>query len=99
MNALALVFSLLLPLVPLLAVVHVVRHGPFRNRWWRGESVLGFAAAVGGAGFAAGFFGPLIVTPEANQGPLLGIFFTGPAGLLLGLVWGALRAAKRRREA
>jgi hypothetical protein len=33
---------------------------------------------VGGIGFAGGFFGPILLAPEANQGPLLGIFFTGP---------------------
>ena len=37
-------------------------------------------------GFAAGFFGPLVFNPEANQGPLLGIFITGPAGFFLGLL-------------
>ncbi len=37
-------------------------------------------------GFGAGFLGPLIFNPGANQGPLLGIFITGPAGLFLGLI-------------
>jgi hypothetical protein len=45
-----------------------------------------WAAVMGGTGFAAGFLGPLVLTPEANQGPLLGIFITGPLGVLLGLV-------------
>ena len=49
-------------------------------------------AIIGGIGFVAGFIGPMIVTPSANQGPLLGIFFTGPlgfvAGALGGLVYG-----------
>jgi hypothetical protein len=45
---------------------------------------------VGGIGFVGGFFGPIIFMPEANQGPLLGIFITGPAGFVLGLVIGAL---------
>jgi hypothetical protein len=40
--------------------------------------------------------GPILVTPSANQGPLLGIFFTGPLGLVLGFVWGLIRAAQRR---
>jgi hypothetical protein len=40
----------------------------------------------GVVGFAAGFFGPLVFNPEANQGPLLGIFITGPAGFFLGLL-------------
>ena len=42
----------------------------------------------GSLGFAAGFFGPLIFSPDSNQGPLLGIFITGPGGALLGLVLG-----------
>ena len=93
-----LVFVSVLPLLPWLALAWVVRHGPFRNRWWRGETALGFAALVGGAAFAIGFFGPLIWAPDANQGPLLGIFITGPAGFAVGLAWGLLRSAKRRRE-
>ena len=40
----------------------------------------------------------ILVTPSANQGPLLGIFFTGPLGMVLGFVWGLIRAARRRRS-
>jgi hypothetical protein len=40
---------------------------------------------LGATGFAAGFFGPLIFVPEANQGPLVGIFISGPIGAVLGL--------------
>jgi hypothetical protein len=43
---------------------------------------------LGSIGFCAGFFVPMIVTPEANQGPLLGIFITGPLGFLLGGIGG-----------
>ncbi len=39
-------------------------------------------------GFLAGFLGPVVLNPEANQGPLLGIFITGPGGAVLGLVLG-----------
>lgn len=42
--------------------------------------------ALGVIGFVAGFIGPIIITPDANQGPLLGIFFTGPLGFVLGVV-------------
>ena len=41
---------------------------------------------LGAAGFAAGFFGPILFSPEANQGPLVGILMSGPAGALLGFV-------------
>ena len=38
---------------------------------------------VGGVVFVGGFVGPLIVTPEANLGPLLGIFL-GPVAFVIG---------------
>jgi hypothetical protein len=47
-----------------------------------------FALALGGTGFAAGFFGPIALNPEANQGPLVGLFITGPLGALGGLLLG-----------
>ena len=50
---------------------------------------------LGATGFACGFFGPIALSPEANQGPLLGIFITGPLGLIAGLVFGALASAFR----
>jgi hypothetical protein len=52
---------------------------------------------TGAIGFCGGFFGPLIFAPEANQGPLLGIFITGPLGFLLGALGGAVHWARRRR--
>jgi hypothetical protein len=47
-----------------------------------------WALAMGAAGGAAGFFGPIILNPEANQGPMLGLFITGPGGALAGAVLG-----------
>jgi len=49
-----------------------------------------WALILGAVGFVAGFFGPLTFSPEANQGPLLGIFITGPGGAFLGLVLGLI---------
>ncbi len=49
-----------------------------------------WALAMGVVGGAAGFFGPMILDPEANQGPLLGIFITGPGGALAGLMLGLI---------
>lgn len=48
------------------------------------------AVKLGLIGFCAGFFGPLIFSPESNQGPLLGIFITGPLGFVLGAIGGAV---------
>lgn len=43
---------------------------------------------IGCITFGLGFFGPMIIAPEANQGPLLGILITGPLGFILGLIGG-----------
>jgi hypothetical protein len=54
--------------------------------------------ALGGIGFAAGFFGPILLRPDANQGPLLGIFITGPLGFVAGTVAGWLWGRARRSD-
>lgn len=74
-----------------------------RHTWRRSEqppsSAAGFAAygaaIVGSVGFAAGFFGPMVFAPAANQGPMLGIFITGPAGALLGALLGFVYGMRR----
>src|ERR1700733_2476361 len=42
-------------------------------RWSAGK-----AAAGGALGLALGFVGPLLLEPDSPQGPLFGIFVTGP---------------------
>lgn len=55
------------------------------------------ALVVGVVSFLAGFVGPIILHPDSNQGPLLGIFLTGPAGFVLGglggFVWSRMKIA------
>ena len=52
---------------------------------------------IGGmVGFIGGFFGPIVFQPSSPQGPLLGIFITGPLGVIIGCVFGAVRAFRRR---
>jgi hypothetical protein len=53
------------------------------------------AVATGGIAFSAGFFLPMLLAPQANQGPLLGILIAGPA-FLLGAVGGGLYWTIRR---
>jgi hypothetical protein len=59
------------------------------------------ALLVGGIAFFVGFFGPIIFAPNANQGPMLGLFITGPLGAVLGGIGGAIRhkLQQRRRAA
>ena len=60
-------------------------------------SVLYGAIVLGAIGFASGFFGPMILAPAANQGPLLGIFITGPLGMIVGAVGGLVYALAWRK--
>ena len=92
---------------PTLLIPFVVSVVAARYAWMRADSLPKHVAACtfsgallfGAIGFVAGFLGPLIFMPEANQGPLLGIFVTGPAGVLLGAVAGLVYGlARSRRE-
>jgi len=56
-------------------------------RWARAGR---WARNLGLLSFAVGFFGPLAWAPDANQGPLLGIFITGPLGFAAGALLGLL---------
>ena len=56
------------------------------------------AVVLGAIGFVGGFFGPIIFAPDANQGPLLGIFITGPLGVVVGFVIGILVGVWRKRR-
>ena len=49
-----------------------------------------WALVLGSIGSLCGFLGPIMLAPEANQGPLLGIFISGPGGFVLGLLLGVL---------
>ncbi len=48
---------------------------------------------LGGIGLALGFVGPLVITPSASLGPLLGILITGPGGFVLGALGAAVAGA------
>ena len=56
------------------------------------------AIIFGAIGFSVGFFGPIFLAPQANQGPLLGIFITGPLGFVLGGIAGFLYWKIRARK-
>jgi hypothetical protein len=53
---------------------------------------------AGVAGFSLGFFGPMLLDPSSGNGPLLGIFITGPLGAVLGGVVGMLHELSLRRS-
>jgi hypothetical protein len=54
-----------------------------------------WALVLGVTGLVCGFFGPMVFSPDANQGPMLGLFITGPGGAVLGAILGfVVRAAR-----
>ncbi|MFA7286413.1 MAG: hypothetical protein WC052_01995 [Patescibacteria group bacterium] len=55
--------------------------------------ILGFIS------FIAGFVGPILFAPEADQGPLLGIIITGPLGFYAGVAGGYLYARLTSKQA
>jgi len=55
------------------------------------QSMFVWALVLGGIGFLGGLFGSSILLPGSDQGPLIGTFISGPAGLLLGLAIGTWR--------
>jgi hypothetical protein len=59
-------------------------------------TMMTWGAISGAIGFCGGFFGPMMFAPAANQGPLLGIFITGPAGFVAGIVGGLIYGTRRR---
>jgi len=92
-------FRLIRPLLPFVCAAVVLRYiWPNASSTPAGlvSSALVGAVVTGGIGFAAGFFGPIILYPGSPQGPLVGIALTGPLGLLAGAIGGAVFWAKRR---
>ena len=67
-----------------------------RTRTRIGHVLIG-AFILGGISFLAGFVGPIIFYPKSNQGPLFGIFITGPVGFTLGGILGAVYSLLRLR--
>jgi hypothetical protein len=76
----------------LIVVVVAIRYGGSARVQLFFQQGVRWGLIVGGVGFALGFFGPMILAPQANQGPMLGIFITGPLGFLVGTLYGVFRA-------
>lgn len=81
-----------LPLLPWIAGFWIVRHGPWPNRFWKHETVAGFATTVTVAAACVGFF--IGVAFLGQFGPPIGVLASLPPGIFLGLVWGMQRARR-----
>jgi hypothetical protein len=56
--------------------------------------ILFWGALIGGVCFIVGFVGPVYIGPGSPQGPLFGIFMSGPAGALVGCAVGGVRSIR-----
>ncbi len=57
-----------------------------------------WAAGIGLISFLGGFYGPLFFGPESPQGPLFGIFISGPAGAIIGCIVGLVLSIRHVRS-
>ncbi len=82
--------------VPALATAAAAAFGTWRVMARGGHGIaataLRWAAIAGAMGFCGGFFGPMMLAPGASQGPMLGLFITGPLGFLAGGICGLVYA-------
>jgi hypothetical protein len=77
---------------------YVWRHSASLPRELTNSVIMG-ALVAGSIGFAGGFFGPMVFNPGGNQGPMLGIFITGPLGVLAGAIGGGIYWLARGSQA
>ena len=82
-----LIVSILIALIICFCIWMVLVHfsGPTISK------ILKIGLITGGIFFVLGYVGPILLFPGANQGPLLGIFITGPLGLIAGVIYWAFK--------
>lgn len=51
-------------------------------------AVIGGALILGGLFFVIGFLGPMAISKDTNQGPIIGIFIAAPFGMIVGGIGG-----------
>jgi hypothetical protein len=83
---LAVVICALLAYIPLLIwrLALKRRTGPTFGQY--SGVMVALTLGLGFLGFLLGFFGPIALEPGSAQGPLLGIFISGPLGALAGVL-------------
>ena len=51
-------------------------------------AVTGGALILGGLFFTIGFLGPMVISKDTNQGPMIGLLIAGPLGVITGAIGG-----------
>lgn len=58
-------------------------------------AVIGGALILGGLFFVIGFLGPMAISKDTDQGPMIGLFIAAPLGVIVGAIGGYVYASKR----
>ena len=62
-------------------------------------AVTGGALILGGLFFTMGFLGPMVISKDTNQGPMIGLFIAAPLGLVVGAIGGYVYASRQNAVA
>ncbi|MBY0485104.1 multidrug ABC transporter permease [Nitrosomonas sp.] len=58
-------------------------------------AVIGGALILGGLFFVIGFLGPMAISKDTDQGPMIGIFIAAPLGVVIGAISGYIYASRQ----
>ena len=61
-----------------------------------GIAVSGGALILGGLFFVIGFLGPMAISKDTDQGPMIGIFIAAPLGVIVGAIGGYVYASRQK---
>lgn len=59
-------------------------------------AVIGGALILGGLFFVIGFLGPMAISKDTDQGPMIGLFIAAPLGVIVGAIGGYLYASRQK---
>ena len=51
-------------------------------------AVISGALILGGLFFTVGFLGPMVISKDTSQGPMIGLFIAAPLGVIMGAIGG-----------
>lgn len=61
-------------------------------------AVTGGALILGGLFFTIGFLGPMVISKDTSQGPMIGLFIAAPLGVIIGAIGGYVYASRRNAD-
>ena len=59
-------------------------------------AVIGGALILGGLFFVIGFLGPMAISKDTDQGPMIGLFIVAPLGVIVGAIGGYVYGSRQK---